>query len=214
MEVPYNAVSDLIALDVAVLPPPEIRDRARAISADLAHGREGDGLVLDEAHLPHITLTQQYVRREELEPAFERIDDVLRGQPPLPLTVTGAGRSGHSAWMAIERTTALSDLHERLMEALRGFERAGGTPAAFYEGDARVGDVVWVTGYRLKSSFGAFTPHITLGAMPAEPRQAAGDPPHIEAMRFEATVVAACHLGRYCSCRAVLRGWTLSTGAA
>ena len=66
-------------------------------------------------------------------------------------------------WMAIEKTPALTELHERLMEALRGLERPGGGPAAFFGGDARVGDVMWVTGYRLKSSFGAFTPHITLG---------------------------------------------------
>ena len=197
-------MSDLIALDVAVLPPPEIRDLARAVSADLARQREPGGLVLDDTHLPHITLTQQFVRREELEPAFERIDEVLRGWPPIPLMVTGAVKSGHSAWLALERTPAIVDLHEKLMEALRGFERPGGTAAAFYQGDARVGDVVWVTGYRLKSSFGAFTPHITLGT------QAANEPPHIDAMRFDATVVAACHLGRFCSCRAVLRNWSLT----
>ena len=88
------------------------------------------------------------------------------------------------------------------MEALRGYERPGGTPAAFVDGDGRVGDVLWVTGYRLKSAFHAFTPHITLGH---------GDRvPEIEPFTFTADTVAACHLGRHCTCRRVLRTWELS----
>jgi 2'-5' RNA ligase len=191
----------LLALDVAILPPPEVRERAIALSAAIVSGHE-DRLRLDAEHMPHVTLTQQFIREEELDAAFERIDEVLRGQPPLQLRVSGAGKGGHSVWMAIERDDAIAGLHERMMEALRGFERTGGTAAAFHDGDARVGDVVWVAGYRLKSSFGAFTPHITLGP---------GDtPPHVEPFTFEAVTVAACHLGRFCSCRRALRVWTLT----
>jgi hypothetical protein len=81
-------------------------------------------------------------------------------------------------------------------------ERPGGTPAAFVDGDARVRDLLWVSSYRLKSSFGAFTPHITLGH--------GAQPPHIEPFEFEATTVAACQLGRFCSCQRVLRSWSLT----
>ena len=103
--------------------------------------------------------------------------------------------------MTVTRTPELLDLHERLMAALRGLERPGGTPDAFFEGDARVRDVLWVAGFRLQASFGAFTPHITLGH---------GDQaPAIEPLAFEATTVAACHLGRFCTCRSVLREWKL-----
>lgn len=193
-------MSKLLALDVAILPPPDVRQRAIELSAGLPSDH-ADRLRLDASHLPHITLTQQFIRVEELEAAFERIDELLRAEKPITVTVTGGGKGGHSVWMAIERTEPITGLHERLMEALRGFERPGGTAAAFFDGDARVGDVVWVTGYRLKSSFGAFTPHITLGA--------ADTPPNIAPFTFEATTVAACHLGRFCSCRAALRTWTL-----
>jgi hypothetical protein len=155
--------------------------------------------------MPHVTLTQHFVRVDELDPVFERIDEVLRVQPPLTFHVLGGGKSGHSLTIQIDRTQAISDLHERLMEALRGFERPGGTAAAFFGDDARVADVVWVAGYRLKSSFGAFSPHITLGHGP--------EPPHIEPFTFEATTVAACHLGRFCSCRRALRTWTLLGGS-
>jgi 2'-5' RNA ligase len=193
-------MAKLIALDVALLPPPHVSRRAIDLSAALPE--EGSqGLRLDDEHAPHITLTQQFIREEELERALEHIDDVLRGQQPLPLVAAGGGKSGHTLWIAIERTPELDGLHERLMEALRGLERPEGTPAAFVDGDGRVADVLWVSGFRLKSSFGQFLPHITLGH--------GKELPAIEPMVFDATTVAACHLGRLCTCRRVLRRWSL-----
>jgi 2'-5' RNA ligase len=193
-------MSQLLALDVAILLPPEARTRATAVSRTLG-GDQKTGVLLDESHFPHITLTQQFIRTDETDAAFGFIDDVLRGQPPLRIRVTGGATSGHSAWMAVEPTDAIAQLHEQLMDALRGLERPAGTAAAFYEGDARVGDVAWVTGYRLKSSLRAYTPHVTLGQ--------AADAPAIEPFSFDATTIAACHLGRFCSCRRVLRSWEL-----
>ena len=65
--------------------------------------------------------------------------------------------------------------------------------------------MLWVTGYRLKSSFHHFEPHITLGHGSADP----GAVPRIEPFTFDADTVAVCHLGRHCTCRKVLRSWTL-----
>jgi hypothetical protein len=190
----------LLAVDVAILPPPDVTQRAIALSASLpAEGSQG--LRLDAEHLPHVTLMQLFVRAGELDMAFERITDVVRDRPPLRLVVTGGGQSNHTVWMTVQRTPDLLALHERLMEELRGVERQSGSPTAFFEGDARVGDVMWVTGYRLASSLEQYTPHITLGHADA--------PPDIEPFAFDASTVAACHLGRFCSCRRVLRQWTL-----
>ena len=193
----------LIALDVAVLPPPDVSAQAIALSATLP-AEESPPLRLDADHLPHITLLQLFARVEELENVFARVDEVVSGVPPLQLRVTGSGSSGNSVWMALDKTPQLVDLHERLMEALRGLERPDGGAGAFFGDDARLRDVLWVTGYRLKSSFHHFEPHITLGHGP--------EPPHIEPFEFEAVTVAACHLGRYCTCRRVLREWTLTSG--
>ena len=52
------------------------------------------GLRLDPDHLPHITLTQQFVRLDEVDAVLEHIDETLRGQPPLTVHVTGGGKSG------------------------------------------------------------------------------------------------------------------------
>ncbi len=192
---------DLLALDVAILPPADVRDRALRLSAALPVAAS-KGLRLDDDHLPHLTLTQQFVRTDVLPRTFERLDAVLRAQPVLTLQVRGAGKTpGNTVWMAIERTKALASLHERLMDALKEFEQIGGGPAAFADGDARAADVAWVAGYRLKSSVLSYTPHMTLGHTSA--------PPRIEPFAFEATTVAACHLGRFCTCRRVLRQWEL-----
>jgi hypothetical protein len=195
---------DLIALDVAVLPPPDVAARAVALSGALPAG-ESPPLRLDGDHLPHITLMQLFARTNELEMVLSKVDEIVRPLAPLRLGVTGGGQGTNSVWMTIEKTPELERLHERLMEALRGLERPDGGTGAFFGDDARLKDVLWVAGYRLKSSFHHYEPHITLGH--------GSEPPDVEPSTFQADTVAVCHLGRYCTCRRLLRQWTL-TGAA
>jgi 2'-5' RNA ligase len=192
-----------VALDVALLPPPEVMSRAIAYSAALPP-EESKGLRLDGEHLPHITLTQQFVRYEELDAVFMRVEDVLEEQPPLRIRITGGGQSGHTLWLTVERTPELLNLHQQLMDTLRGLERPHGGKEAFFD-EGRVGDVLWVSSFRLESSFGAFLPHITLGH--------GSRVPEIEPFAFDGTTVAACHLGRFCTCRKVLRSWELERTA-
>lgn len=196
-----RAMTKLVAVDVAILPPPDVMARAIAFSAGLP--RDGsDRLQLDAAHLPHITLTQQFVGYEEIDGIYAEIEEVLEAQLPLQLTITGSGQSGKTMWMAVERTPELLDLHERLMNALKNVERTGGSQYAFLDGTGRVADVHWVGSFRQQAAFGAFTPHITLGHGTLLPR--------VEPMAFEATAIAVCHLGRFCTCRRVLRAWELT----
>ena len=196
-----DSVSTLLALDVAVLLPAPVAARAMALSGALS-AEASKGLRLDAAHLPHVTLTQQFVAIDELDRVWQHIDVLLRAQAPLRVHATGAERSRDTVWIAIERSPELFSLHRRLMEALHPFERAGGTVAAFAGGDARHHDVAWVEGYRSNSSADAFAPHITLGH--------AAEAPLVESFDFDATTVAACHLGRFCTCGHVLRRWTLN----
>lgn len=199
------STSELIAIDVALLAPPDVNRRAIETSASLSPrspSDESEGPRLDEEHLPHITLSQHFVRENELDAVFEKLDEALRGQPPVGIHVTGGGHGGSSLWLAVDPTTAVVGLHERIMEALRGLERPGAGTGAFFDPDARMKDVLWVTSYRLKSSFGAYTPHITVGH--------GSRPPEVEPFTFDATKVAVCHLGRFCTCRRVLRTWDLT----
>ena len=190
----------LLAVDIAILPPPAIAKRAVELSAALPE-KESLGLLLGDDVLPHITLTQQFVADGDIDKVLDRAGSVLAEVGPLRLTVTGAGRGQSSVWMAVEKTQAVADLHQGLMDAVRAFERTGGTAAAFFNKDARAGDVEWVANFRRNSSYEAFAPHITLGHATALPS--------VEPLVFDAATIAACHLGRFCTCRRVLRQWNL-----
>lgn len=197
-------MNELIALDVALLPPPDVSARAMAISAALPD-EESQGLRLDEAHLPHVTLMQLFARVNELDEVLARVDETVRDGAPMTLRVTGGAQGASSVSMNIELTPPLMAVHERLMEALRGLERPDGGPSAFFGEEGRLRDVLWVAGYRLKSSFHHFAPHMTLGH--------GARPPAIEPFSFDASTVAVCHLGRFCTCRRVIRRWTLTVAA-
>jgi 2'-5' RNA ligase len=191
----------LIAIDLAILPPEPVSNLAVSLNAQLQAERS-KGLRLDADHLPHITLTQQFVQNDMLEAVLDRISTTVRHIGPLALYSPGAVSSGDTVWLGIEPALPLLALHRRLMDALAEFERGkGGRPAAFVDADARPADVRWVNNYRARAAFDSYRPHITLGH---------GDAPKVDPVRFEAVEVAACQLGRFCTCRRVLRAWTLS----
>src|SRR4051812_20482374 len=152
----------LIAVDIAILPPATVAQVAMDLSAALP-ASESQGLRLDADCRPHVTLTQQFIPRNALPDAVDAVAGALRDRRPLPLMITGPGRGARSVWMQVGRTPELLDLHRSLMGVLRSFERTGGTAPAFVQGDARPGDVKWVSGFRRSSSFERYTPHITLG---------------------------------------------------
>ncbi len=193
---------DLLAVDVALLLPEEVRVRAEAVNRALwlAHP---DTLHLDDTHLPHLTLVQQFVRYDNLAALAVRIETVLRGRSPLSLTVSGIGSSEDTVMFLVDVTPALRELHEDLMEACASLEELDGDETAFYgpEEPARPRDVAWVRHYRTQAAYERYVPHITLGH---------GVPPaSVEGFAFTADRVALCHLGRFCTCRVVLRDWRL-----
>ena len=199
------------AVDIAILPPPEVSERAIALSAALPV-HESQGLLLGADRLPHITLTQQFVSAAALDTFIAHVDQVVRSCPPLSLGVTGGGKGSNSVWMSIERAAPLVRLHEQLLRATEALEATTGDASAFLEDAcpaeapvaqrrARDRDVRWVREFRRESSFDRFTPHVTLGH--------AADPPFVEPMDFTATTIAVCHLGRFCTCRRIIRAWDL-----
>jgi 2'-5' RNA ligase len=194
-------MTTVIAVDVALLLPADVAETAVALNRALPPD-EGQGLVLDATHLPHVTLAQLFVAVERLDTALDRLGELTRNQGAVRLRVTGGTRGASSVWMGIERDAHVVRLHERLMATLRAFEERRGSALAFDGRDARPADVAWVTGFRDSASFERFQPHITLGH--------ARTPPAIAPFEFEARTLAACHLGRFCTCRTVLRRFQLS----
>jgi 2'-5' RNA ligase len=192
---------DTTAIDIAILPPADVSARAIALSAALP-ADQSQGLLLAADRLPHITLTQHFVRSESIDPLLAQLDRlVVRDWQPIHLRVTGGGQGSNSVWMSIERSPELMNMHERLLQVAEPFEATSGDVSAFFGEDARERDVRWVREFRRQSSFDRFTPHITLGH--------ASEPPAVEPMAFIATTIAVCHLGRFCTCRRIIRAWHL-----
>jgi hypothetical protein len=199
------SVNHALAIDVALLLPERIAACAVALNRRLSGGRQ-DPLRLDESHLPHITLAQQFVARPRLPELLATVAAIAGAERPLELHVRGVTTQGTSLTLAVEHSAALQRLHESLMAALAEFEETAGDESSFLPGDEEIrpSDVEWVAHYRHRSSFGCYQPHITIGHGDLE------EP--VEPLDFVADRLSVCHLGRHCTCRAVLAEWRLGSG--
>lgn len=198
--------SSIVAIDVAVLVPESVAGPVRDISRALSSGRP-DALQLDDTHLPHVTLAHQFVERARLDELFGELDRILRHEPVLLLRIPGVAVDHDTISLAVDRTADLQRLHELVMDAIEPFESLGGgrVPGADAfrpNGEAiRPQDVNWVRNYREHSAYVHYRPHVTLGH---------GDiPPSVQPIDFRADRIAVCEVGRFCTCRTVLRAWTL-----
>ena len=190
-----------IAVDVAILPSGAARAVVERLNAGFDHA-PGAGFRFDASCHPHVTLSQHFVRRERLAEVRRLVGDVVGRLDPFEIRVTGARAGRTSQVLAVEASAPLGHLHERLMDALRD-EEVAGDAAAFQAvgGAAPPADVAWVEGFRERSSYSRFDPHVTV----AIGRRPLSAPP----FGFTVEEIALCRLGRFCTCRDRLASWTL-----
>ena len=194
--------STVLAIDVAILVPPALRQTLTRLNAMLAG--PPDGFRFDDTHLPHITLAQQFVHTSHLSAVNRTVGELTRHLSAFALETSDIGHGRPAPTWAVRPTPTLIRLHRDLMDALLRFDVGHATLASFAVNDEppRQADLDWVTTYRAQAAYDRFDPHITLGvgAPPATPEPA----------RFVATHLALCHLGRYCTCRRLITRWSLT----
>lgn len=192
----------LLAVDVALLLPPAAHAVVARLNAQLT--APPDGFRFDAGHLPHVTLAQQFIPAADLPLVAAEIGAVLAAAGAPRLAAERLSSSGLTTSLAITATQPLAALHTRIMDRLAPFDVTAGGADAFVIDDEppRARDVEWVTRFRTAAAYGSFEPHVTLGA-------GVLDAP-APALEFEATRVALCRLGRFCTCRRVLASWTLT----
>ncbi|MCY4077811.1 MAG: 2'-5' RNA ligase family protein [Acidobacteria bacterium] len=201
----------LLALDVALLLPAPAARAVGRLNARLQ--APPAGFAFDATHLPHVTLVQQFVRDADMPVVLPRLGRVATRTPPLALRGTGLQRGRTTTSLSVEGGTALRALHDRLLACLAphatppagGSGVAGDALAGAFVADGeppRGGDIEWVTRFRTRAAGDRFEPHVTLGV-------GALDRGAVPPIAFTATELAACHLGRFCSCRRVLGAWRL-----
>ena len=196
-------MSDTIAIDAVLLPPGEIWDWTIQLSRKSNDGQQPD-ILLDDTHLPHISLLQMYVYRSDYELLRDVVARVAESFRPLTLTAKElqTDKNGASV-VAIKRTKELTSLHEAIADKTRKFEQ-NVDPSAFYlskEEAPRPLTVSWVSNYIKKASYSNYDPHITIGL------GVIGE--QIRARNFNISRLAICHLGTRCTCRKILDEWQL-----
>ncbi len=195
--------SSVVAIDVAALVFGDGAAAVREVNLALAAGHRG-ALRFDDTHLPHVTLAQQFVERARLDELLGELERVLRREPPVLLRIRDATVDHGTVQLAVEASPDLQRLHELVMDTIEPFESPeGGTDAFLADGEAiRPQDVDWVRNYRENAAYAHYRPHLTVGhgrAAPSVPR-----------FEVPGSHLAVCQLGRFCTCRTILRDWILT----
>lgn len=193
------------AIDIALLLPDSLSHSLMALNRTLQ--APPDGFYFDSTHLPHLTLVQQFVQRNDLEAIASVVEEVVQNQAPLALVTTDISCAHVSSTLGVGPSRELAALHRRLMERLEPFhvevDRNDQADAFWTDDDGpRPADIDWVATFREQSALQRFDPHITIGAGMLTAR--------VAPTPFVATQLAMCQLGRFCTCRRVLQAWRLT----
>ncbi|MEX2054942.1 MAG: 2'-5' RNA ligase family protein [Candidatus Andersenbacteria bacterium] len=195
------------SIDVVLLPPPEITAWGIELNKTLqVPGKQK--IVLDaEACLPHISLFMGCVSQDSLSQVQNILREIASSAQVLPLTsaesyVATLPTKEQVTMLRITTTPALQSLHERIVQALTPLSEVATLDSLCTPPPVSEITLTWVNGFIKHSSYQHFSPHITLGLgeLPT---------PVTTSRSFGATTLALCHLGSYCTCRAVLWETTL-----
>lgn len=191
-----------MAVDVVLLPDGDIVAKALTVNRRLVEQYDRH-IVLDESHLPHISLAMGCIETDDIAPAAEVLETVAQECPPGDLVITGIAttlnaRGRQVSSFILAQTGPLQTLHERIMNEMQAYFSYDVTPEMIY-GEQNVAEttLAWIRTYREKAAFRAFFPHITLGyGMVSEPLTFP--------MACVPSTLALCQLGNHCTCRRVL----------
>ena len=199
--------STTVAIDVAIIPPEAVRQRLAELNARTQS--PPDGFRFGPTRLPHLTIAQQLVGRAHVRALIDQLGALLERIDPIVLTTTAVSMPERTSSLGIAPNPSLSDLHTEVMNLLQPFHADGEGHDAFVvftDGDrARPDDVAYVTGFRRRSAYASFAPHVTLGIGPVGGT--------VSPLTFVADHVGLYHLGHFCTCRQALAAWTLTASA-
>lgn len=194
------------AINIAILPPKAVSEKAHQLNRIINEGVVSPKIVLDDTHLPHITLVQAYVDTAKLGEIAFVLERVIAGTPAFSLTASSilVDKHGYSN-MVIEKNPELLRIRQALIEKVESYHGKGGSTAFFGHEQEDIAQFVidYVQGffinYRPAEKYFA---HITLGIAHAQS-------PAFIPMTFTADRIALCHEGNEGTCRKVLHEWKL-----
>lgn len=213
-------MSGLTAIDILVNPDEETLEHARAWNARMRTSVP-DGFALDATHQPHITTLQCYVRTEELDQAYDVIEETLRATDTKTLVYQGVAIR-HAEWgvpgqglaaILVRPSSHVLDFQATLLAGVRPFTEPKGTADAFVtdEGEEITQSTFdWVDGYVPGQIGDAYTPHITVGFATVEDLETIEAEP-FDAFDIQPASLAVYQLGNNGTARSLLKTWPIRT---
>lgn len=211
-------MTELMAIDVLLLPDESARERARELNALLREDL-GHGFAFDQTHHPHITLLQRYVHDEDLEAVLEAVATIEEaidvGAVRLPADGLTMGSLGTPPGVVMASVVfaprpEVLRLHEAALTAVAPLGEEGGSPEAFFalpgEPPANPATVAYVEGFVPEHSGSQYEPHMSLGLAREQFVKRLRDDPALQ-FEFRPAALAVCRLGDHGTAREVLRSW-------
>lgn len=195
-------MTNRVAVDVAMLLPPEIEEQAMALNRRLIAGQQNPPVVLDKNPcLPHASLVMVGLEKENIESIAGEMRRLVKEVMPFDVKIFrsfhfGTEEEPFFSELQLEMSKKLEELHAGTVEIVRPFRVRGITKDMFTEGN-ETDDFIppYVETFIDDQCFEKYRPHITIGHGPL---------PTVEPRTFTASRVGICHLGNWGSCRQVL----------
>lgn len=206
------------AIDVLLEPDATMLKHAAAANARLLKVFP-KGFALDEAHRPHMTTLQRFVRTADLDKVYDAVGKALAGEQitswklkAIKYYYLPAGETG-LAGIVVEPTDEWLRLQQKIIDAVAPFTVQGGSEAAFYltpdDGAFSKGLVEYVAAFVPASTGKHFNPHVSIGVAPQEYLKAMLAEP-FEAFTFSPSGVSIYQLGNFGTARRKLKAWDLT----
>lgn len=199
-----------IVVDVVLIPPDEVARLAIDINRSFPDTAKENYVLDSKTCIPHITLMMGLIRRDQVPEVGRKLLKLANNFSALNLTITHAKSSDRSdgkviSGLEIAKTTELQKLHEAILDEMGSIFSYDGVEKDMFYSPPPVNKVpmFWVKGFAKTSVRENYKPHITLGL--GEPKQ------EITPVKFNASKLALCHLGNYCTCRDILWSTELSS---
>jgi len=214
----YPATQNAItAIDILLEPDATMTRAAEANNARLLKVHP-DGFALDEAHRPHITLVQRFVRTADLPKVYAAAGRALARADPNAMKLEAykyyyapTGDTG-VAGIVIRPTAALLKLQADVIAAVAPFTVETGPIGAFTAGhgnpaiDAAIID--YVSTFVPKLTGEKFNPHVSTGVAPRDYLDKMLAEP-LQAFNFSPAGAAVYQLGPYGTAAKKLKAWDL-----
>ena len=214
-----NNNPELTAIDVLLTPDEIIVKKALEINKQLME-EYPNGFKLDESHIPHISILQNYVRTKDLEKVYKAVEKVITSEnitslqlKAVKLICNGSIDEQGVAVIVISPVEILLNFQSKLIDILKPFMENNGTAAAYVtsEDDPNINDstLEYIENFIPDHSGSNFIPHITVGIKGMESLEKLVNEPFTPII-FSPVSIGVYQLGNNGTASRVLKEWTIS----